>query len=359
MKTIFHYANTTQDGVEHDHTLEADDKLVDAVAQAITSTTNAYVASVEAQTRASELRAELFRQAASGFSAIAAMLPALYATNPTTTSDPGTPRSKESEAIKFVMNSLSSVQRDRIFGTWNSEGESIAPGILTATQVNILVDVMNGKAPPSALDALVDVDSSNVLTAEQFQKGSEVLGLEKIAPLEMILGNRKMDLDQRKKSAAEAKERAEYKPEPPHKIVLEDERVAYEAMSGELVAPGAIVSVTFGVRVPWPGPAGEGWPGLPETGRFSFGPETDFKMEKITIAPGFVLTGGFVGAQNIMTSVSVEVPAEHLASDAPQPDFPLARNGICITLAVKNVTDKQLAFRGRIVGKEIENKEKA
>ena len=174
-------------------------------------------------------------------------------------------------------------------------------------------------------------------------------------PLMMILRDRKAALERRRQAASEEAERAAYIPDAPRKVDLGDGRVAYEAMSESLVRPGDVANVMFGISVP---EEGTGFPGLPKTQVRHFGVEENFEPEAIRIPEGFSLVEGFVGAQNMLRVVyGVEIPAGALAEGRPQPEYPVALRGYVITLQVKNVSDRQVAFRGRVEGREIVKEE--
>lgn len=360
MKTIYRYTSTNLDGTKYENSLEADDKLVDGVAQAIAAATDAYVAGIDAKMRAAQVKMEAIKNLGAVASALVQMYGGGSAAAPASVSDPLENRSVESLILNTLLDDrkrgISQDQKDKVFGTWTADGVNIDEGILTKSQVPVIVDVMNEKSSPQVLDALVDGD--DLITDVQFQQIKKALGDDfiKFMPFVMILRERKDALESRKQAEAEAKERANYTPEPSRKIELEGARIAYEAMSQDLVRPGHVGSVYPGVKVPYPGPAGEGWPGLPETASYSIAVETDFKPEKIIISPGFELVAAFGGAQNFMpySPGTIAIPAEHLASDAPQPNFPLVEKGWIITLQAKNVSGKQLALWGRVEGREVE-----
>lgn len=143
----------------------------------------------------------------------------------------------------------------------------------------------------------------------------------------------------------------DYVPDEPSRTVLEDGRIAYDAMSREVVLPGGVAHFEFGVKIPI---EGTGFPGLPDTEQYRFGVAENFKPEAIHISPGFGLTGGHVGQINaIVLADGSHVPAEALEPGKPQPDYPKANEGIVITIYVKNLTDKPIPCRGRIVGKAL------
>lgn len=136
----------------------------------------------------------------------------------------------------------------------------------------------------------------------------------------------------------------------PTRRVLDGDRVTYEAQGREFVPPGGVLTVSFGTEVLV---EGTGFPGLPETQVRSFGVLSDFQPEEVQISAGFEWVQGFVGWQCMLPQMSGGVPAEALAEGKPQPKYPLAHKGIVITLQVKNVSDKPLPFRGRVIGREV------
>jgi hypothetical protein len=129
-----------------------------------------------------------------------------------------------------------------------------------------------------------------------------------------------------------------------------DVRISYKSVDDD-IAPGESISLAIGVRCHMPG---TGWPGLPETGEFSFGVAEAFKPIKITIADGFELRAVFFGADNQLHAVDNDskpgIPAAHLASDAPQPDFEALFVGLSATVCIKNVSDRVLTPWVKIEG---------
>ena len=140
---------------------------------------------------------------------------------------------------------------------------------------------------------------------------------------------------------------SEYRPDAPERIVLDDGRVAYYAMSDIIVAPGDISLIFADVkrRV-----RGTGFPGMPETMETAVGVAEPFKIETIGISPGFALTGCFVGASNAFAHVAREIPAEHLASGQRQLDYLSAAEGDRIAIMVKNTSDRSQPAWVRLIG---------
>ena len=139
--------------------------------------------------------------------------------------------------------------------------------------------------------------------------------------------------------------------EPPARVELEDGRVVYEA-SSSVVEPGNTAQILVGVKSYMPG---SGLGGLVETMYPMYGLAEPFQIEQIRITSGFALTAGFVGAQNLVGSVSVEIPAETLAS--VKHDYSVGLKGIAITLQVKNTTAEPKSCRAYVIGRRVEQPE--
>ena len=137
--------------------------------------------------------------------------------------------------------------------------------------------------------------------------------------------------------------------EPPTRVELDDGRIVYEASSGA-VEPGHVTEILVGVKSYMPG---SGLGGLVETMYPMYGLAERFRMEQIRITSGFALTAGFVGAQNLIGSTSVEIPAETLAS--VKHDYPVGYKGIAITLRVKNTGAEPKSCRAYVIGRRVEH----
>ncbi len=167
MKTLFHYVETAPDGTAHGRTLEADDQIVIAIAEALSIASKYATLRVETDARLAASRTDLIR----GLGGVLTTLAKAYGDGfqsgvlgkeqPT----PTTQRTMEAEVIETFMRGLAASSTVKIFGEWTS-GKCDAPGILTESQVRILVEVMDG-ASTSMLDALVMDGAVNALTADQ------------------------------------------------------------------------------------------------------------------------------------------------------------------------------------------------
>ena len=105
-------------------------------------------------------------------------------------------RTAESLAIEAVLDEkaggLTMEEKSKIFGNWTDTGERIAPGILTETQVKIIIGVLNDKVPVTEIDRMIIDGSPDQLTDKQYMEIMEVLGggIDKLLPLVNVLQNR-------------------------------------------------------------------------------------------------------------------------------------------------------------------------
>lgn len=112
-------------------------------------------------------------------------------------------RTPESMTIETVLDEkgggLSVEEKQKIFGNWTDSGERLSPGILSESQVLILVGVLNEKVPVDDLDRLITEGSPDQLTVQQYTEVMGVLGgsIDKLMPLVKILQDRKATLDKR------------------------------------------------------------------------------------------------------------------------------------------------------------------
>jgi len=142
-----------------------------------------------------------------GFGLLAGMLPDFLKKVTDGKVDVPGGRTAESMAMEAIMDEktggLTSDQKHLIFGDWTDNGERLAPGILSAGQVQILVGILNEKVPVETLDRLITEGSDEQLTVTQYSQIMEVLkeDADKLVPLVNILKSRKADLDKRLQAA--------------------------------------------------------------------------------------------------------------------------------------------------------------
>lgn len=160
------------------------------------------------------------------------------------------------------------------------------------------------------------------------------------------------DIAYHNKTAAEAKKCAEYKPDEPRKTVLDDGRIAYEAMSNGLVLSDETVSVQFGVKT-MDCENYTGFPGVPETRGWWFCVDKSFKPEVVEINSQFALVGFFSGQMNNLRIVPGSVIPASALVDKTQPDYNKVDRGLSMTLTAKNISSELCAFTGRIIGREL------
>lgn len=119
---------------------------------------------------------------------------------PDATSGGGGGRSAESMVIEAIMDSqaggLSIEEKSKVFGEWTDKGECLTPGILTPSQVKIIIGVFNERTPPLELDRLIVAGSNEQLTEKQYMQIVNTLDdMDKVMPFMKILQDRKTALD--------------------------------------------------------------------------------------------------------------------------------------------------------------------
>lgn len=91
-------------------------------------------------------------------------------------------------SLNHVMASLTNEEKLKIFGAWTEEGTLIQPGILTETQVRIIVGVYREHLNPNMLASLT-AGQANQVTTEQQMAIAGAVPMEKLRSLREALNN--------------------------------------------------------------------------------------------------------------------------------------------------------------------------
>jgi hypothetical protein len=133
-----------------------------------------------------------------------------------------------------------------------------------------------------------------------------------------------------------------------------DGTITYTSTGDREISPGESVVVEFSLDRFSGLPA---WPGIPETRKRNGGLVEDFKPVKFTIANGCSLSQMWFGGTKVFSAADYadapRIPAEHLASDIPQPNFQVVPEGHRVLVTIENTSKQPVIPWARFVGRKV------